>query len=209
MPKTQQQAFCSRCDKHTLHTRQIEMPNHFVHLIMIFCCCGAWLPFYLLLCLAPKKHPWMCSVCGERMGHVPRDVKKARRAKAKAKRIERKDQKQQIREEKSERRARDKEARAPSPEEAEQSRLDRERKRAERVEQGKQAVEATKTAGKATLKVFIDQVTNAVKQANRGLEAMAGGDVVLLRIWQGTFLAVGLIVASFLIYYLTGTLGLR
>lgn len=190
MPQTQHQAFCHRCNKLTLHTREIERPNHGLHWVIILFCCGLWIPFYVLLLLFPTVHPWMCAVCGERF-----NAKVARRVQLN--RIEAA-QDQQRAQAKAQRQAASK---AESPKS--------EAKAHERREAMQRAAETTKSSAAAMSASIIGQLKATVMQANRPIEWMAGDDVFLMRIYQGLFGLLGLGIAGVALLFALRFLGFR
>ena len=203
MAKTQQQAFCHRCDEHTLHTRTVESVNHALHLLLIFFCCGSWLPFYLLLVALPqKKYPWLCSSCGQRMGHVPREVKLARKAEAAerkaAARAEKAERRDALRAEKDEQHAR-------RIAERHQLATEKANRIAAKSEEDAEPSALRTSDGIALLK---SQLGAAIGQANRPLKILAGEDEFLFRIYQGTAGIIGLIVALGVMHLAGRALGL-
>lgn len=175
MPETQSQSYCIDCDQLTLHVRTVEPPQHAIHILMILLCCGAWLPFYVLLCIFPKKYPWRCSICGT----------EARESAAAIRDEERHDQWVE-REAERERKREEWEASAPEREAAALA-----RKKA--IAQGAKNVEA---AASNAFAFVIQQLGNAFKTANAVLLSMSGGDSFLLRMWQVIFGIVSLGIAG-------------
>ncbi|MBI5760040.1 MAG: hypothetical protein HZA46_16105 [Planctomycetales bacterium] len=176
---------------------------------MILFCCGAWIPFYALLCLFPKKHPWMCSICGEQIGHVPAEVKQERRENETIRQQAERKRRQEEREASAaerERQARERKEIAQAKnerlrEEREADAPERERRASERKEIAQAAASQAKELASAAGATILQQVKAAFIQANRALEWICGEDVALLRIAQAFSGLVGLTIAAAVLWF--------
>lgn len=66
----QTQAFCHRCERESLFTRNPNTPNHALHFLLSLICCLWWVPVWLLLTILRKPSPWRCSQCGQLVGEI-------------------------------------------------------------------------------------------------------------------------------------------
>ena len=41
-----------------------ERPNHTLHFIITFCTCGLWVIVWIILTIAARNNPYLCTVCG-------------------------------------------------------------------------------------------------------------------------------------------------
>jgi len=69
MAQQQRQAYCHRCGKYRLHTRQATETHHVLHVLITLFTCGVWLLIWFLDILVTgfdnARKPYLCSVCGE------------------------------------------------------------------------------------------------------------------------------------------------
>lgn len=68
----QAQAFCNRCQKSTLHQRNVTETNHVLHLLLTLFCCSMWLPIWLLIAIVNslENPPYLCTQCGQTVGRL-------------------------------------------------------------------------------------------------------------------------------------------
>ena len=63
------QGYCPRCRRHTLHIRDAREVSHVFHLILTLVTCYLWAPvwliFFLVNRLSETGKPFRCSLCGE------------------------------------------------------------------------------------------------------------------------------------------------
>lgn len=57
-------AYCDHCDDNVKIER--KTPNHLLHLVLSVITCGVWLLVWF--CVSSEKSPWICSVCGKKLG---------------------------------------------------------------------------------------------------------------------------------------------
>lgn len=62
------QAFCTHCNKPTLHVSHEDDVPHVLHAIATLFLCGLWLPIWIIHSLTAKVEPWRCSQCGQQHG---------------------------------------------------------------------------------------------------------------------------------------------
>ncbi len=66
----QAQVYCHRCQRPTLHQRNVTETNHVLHLLLTLLCCLLWFPIWILIAIVNSMDAsqYLCTACGQPAG---------------------------------------------------------------------------------------------------------------------------------------------